>query len=212
MTRQELLSIVPEAGAAPTLPRPAHAAFLVIDMQEEFRSVAMPILAPLRGVIDACRASSVPVVFTQHGHTDPTRDGGMLSQWWGQLIMRGSPAWQFLPEVAPLPEELVVAKTRYSAFFRTSLGRALRSLRAKDLIIGGVMSNLCCETTARDAFVRDFRVFFLADGTATASAEYHHATLRNLAYGFAYLVTCEEVVQALRQSSAPVFMPRPESS
>jgi len=176
---------------------------LVVDMQEEFRSIATPILPSLRMVIDACRACSVPVVYTQHGHTDPARDGGMLNQWWDQLIVKGTPAWQLLPELAPLPEELVVEKMRYSAFFRTPLARSLRHLGVKDLIIGRVMSNLCCETTARDAFVRDFRVFFLADGTATSHPEYHCATLRNLAYGFAYLVTCEEVVKAFTQKPFP---------
>ncbi len=194
--------MVPEAGAVPTLPRLTHAALLVIDMQEEFRPIATPILPALRAVIDACRANSVPVIYTQHGHIDPARDGGMLSQWWGELIIKGTPAWQLLPEVAPLPEEVVVAKTRYSAFFRTTLARSLRHFGVKDLIIGGVMSNLCCETTAREAFVRDFRVFFLADGTATSGLEYHYATLRNLAYGFAYILTCEEVLQAFAPSTS----------
>ncbi len=196
MTREELLRVVPEAGWTPVLPRAERAALLVIDMQEEFREVAGSIISPLRSVIDACRVGSVPVIFTQHGHIDPAHDGGMLGQWWGQLISKGTPQWQLMPEVLPLPEELVVPKTRYSAFYRTSLARTLRHLRVKDLLIGGVMSNLCCETTAREAFVRDFRVFFLADGTATVREEYHHATLRNLAYGFAHVLTCEEAIRA----------------
>ena len=59
------------------------------------------------------------------------------------------------------------------------------------------MTNLCCETTARDAFMRGFRVYFLLDGTATCTEEYHLATLKNLAYGFAYIVTCEEMLAFL---------------
>jgi isochorismate hydrolase len=55
------------------------------------------------------------------------------------------------------------------------------------------MTNLCCETTARDAFVNDFRVFFLSDGTATVGQEMHEASLRNLEYGFATLLMCEEI-------------------
>ena len=58
-----------------------------------------------------------------------------------------------------------------------------------------MVSNLCCETTARDAFVRDFRVFFLSDGTASSEKELHTATLKNLAYGFAYIKTCKEVIK-----------------
>jgi isochorismate hydrolase len=54
-------------------------------------------------------------------------------------------------------------------------------------------TNLCCETTARDAFMRDFRVFFLADGSASSGRDYHLASLRNLAYGFATLRTCADL-------------------
>ena len=86
---------------------------------------------------------------------------------------------------------------RYSAFYKTDLEQYLMSIGIKNVIIGGVMTNLCCETTARDAFVRDFRVFFLVDGTATVSKTYHFTTLRNLAYGFAYLKRCEEVIEEI---------------
>lgn len=51
------------------------------------------------------------------------------------------------------------------------------------------MTNLCCETTAKDAFVRDCRVFFLADGTSTVDEDFQLATLKNLAYGFATLMS-----------------------
>jgi isochorismate hydrolase len=60
------------------------------------------------------------------------------------------------------------------------------------LIIGGVMTNLCCETTARSAFTKNFSVVFLSDGTATADEAMHRASLLNLGYGFARVMTCEE--------------------
>jgi isochorismate hydrolase len=59
------------------------------------------------------------------------------------------------------------------------------------------MTNLCCETTARDAFVRDFRVFFLADGTATANHDLHLSSLKNLAFGFATITTFGELGEQL---------------
>ncbi|XXG60368.1 hypothetical protein AAC387_Pa04g2295 [Persea americana] len=69
----------------------------------------------------------------------------------------------------------------------------LRDKGIEEVIITGVMTNLCCETTARDAFVRGFRVFFSTDATATSSREMHEATLLNLGYGFAYLVDCNSL-------------------
>lgn len=59
------------------------------------------------------------------------------------------------------------------------------------------MTNLCCESTARDAYFRDFRIFFVADATGTAYEEMHTATLLNLAYGFAYVTTTENLLTQL---------------
>ena len=67
----------------------------------------------------------------------------------------------------------------------------------KEVIVTGVMTNLCCETTARDAFIRGFRVFFSTDATATINAELHEATLKNMAYGFAYLLDCQRLQDGL---------------
>jgi isochorismate hydrolase len=82
---------------------------------------------------------------------------------------------------------------RYSVFQRTGLEERLRSGEIEELIITGVMTNCCCETTARDAFVKDFRVFFVSDATATANDELHIASLKNLAYGFAHIISTEQL-------------------
>jgi isochorismate hydrolase len=119
----------------------------------------------------------------------------MLGEWWADLIMEGSEEAQLLGELDVQPKDSIFAKDRYSAFYKTGLEKKLKEQQIKDLVIGGVMTNLCCETTARDAFVRDFRVFFLADGTATVSEDFHLATLKNLAYGFATILTCGQLVQ-----------------
>jgi len=149
-------------------------------------------------VIETCRQKDVPVVFTQHGHTDPQSDGGVLGQWWGEVILQGTMDWKFLPEIKIESKDKIVPKKRYSAFYETDLERFLRSKGIRDLVISGMMTNLCCETTARDAFMRDYRVFFLIDGTATGKAEHHLATLKNLGFGFAYLITCDELIGMLK--------------
>jgi len=177
---------------------PTHAALLVIDMQSYFRRIVRPILKNLLRVIETCRQKDVPVVFTQHGHTDPGSDGGVLAQWWGQVILHGTTDWKFLPEIKIESKDKILPKKRYSAFYETDLESFLQSKRIRDLIISGVMTNLCCETTARDAFMRDYRVFFLIDGTATGRGEYHLATLKNLGFGFAYLITCDELIEMLK--------------
>ena len=177
---------------------PEHAALLVIDIQNFFGRIVRPILKNLLKVIETCRQKDVPVVFTQHGHTDPQSDGGVLGQWWGEVILQGTMDWKFLPEIKIESKDKIVPKKRYSAFYETDLERFLRSKGIRDLVISGVMTNLCCETTARDAFMRDYRVFFLIDGTATGKAEHHLATLKNLGFGFAYLITCDELIGMLK--------------
>jgi len=175
-----------------------HCALLVIDMQNYFHRIAQPVLKNILNVIQTCRSRNIPVIFTQHGHTDPDSDGGILGEWWGELIVAGTEDWKFLPEMKTETKDVVIAKKRYSAFFGTDLDKILRSRGIQDLAISGVMTNLCCETTARDAFMRDYRVFFLIDGTATRKSELHLATLKNLGFGFAYPLTCDELVQRLK--------------
>jgi len=177
---------------------PKHAVLLVIDMQNFFHQIIQPVLGNILRVIQYCRNGDVPIIFTQHGHTDPDRDGGILGQWWGQMIISGTEDWKFIPEINVESKDMILPKKRYSAFFETDLDKTLRSRGVQDLIISGVMTNLCCETTARDAFMRDYRVFFLIDGTATGRGELHLATLKNLGFGFAYLMTCEELIQILK--------------
>jgi isochorismate hydrolase len=177
---------------------PKHATLLVIDLQNYFKRIAQPVLRNILKVIQSCRKTKVPIIFTQHGHTDPTSDGGVLGEWWGEVIVKGTEDWKFLPEIKIESEDTILPKKRYSAFFETNLDHTLRSKGIQDLIISGVMTNLCCETTARDAFMRDYRVFFLIDGTSTRKSDHHLATLKNLGFGFAYLLTCDELIQTIK--------------
>jgi isochorismate hydrolase len=177
------------------------AALLVIDVQEYFRTMVEPIAENLLALIEMGREKGVKIFFTRHGHSNPDKDGGMLGKWWGDLIEYGTPGWELIGELNPSEKEPVIDKNRYSAFFNTDLGNRLRSLGIEDLIICGVMTNCCCETTARDAFVRDYRVFFAGDATATANRELHLASLKNLAFGFAYIVDTEEICRHFRKSN-----------
>ncbi|XP_061990435.1 nicotinamidase 2-like [Rosa rugosa] len=179
-------------------PNPKVAALLVIDMQNYFAAMAKPILQNLLTTIRLCRRASIPVIFTRHSHKSPS-DYGMLDEWWnGDLIFDGTPESQLMPELDRRPhQDHVVDKNTYSAFRGTGLEDYLKERGVQEVIVTGVMTNLCCETTAREAFVRGFRVFFSTDATATSDEELHEATLKNLAYGFAYLVDCNRLDQAL---------------
>jgi nicotinamidase-related amidase len=171
-------------------PDRGRTAVLLIDLQEYFRGIIDPILDNIVRLVSAIRKCDIPLLFTQHSHA-PGEDHGMLGRWWSDLIMQGSDASQLIPELKAGEDNPIIPKKTYSAFHETDLEKRLRDMGLTDLVIGGVMTNLCCESTARDAFVRNFRVFFLADGTSTVTEEFHLATLKNLGYGFAALLTCD---------------------
>lgn len=192
--------------------RKSSACLLVIDMQNEFLSedgaiffhYAAEILPNVERVIKACRKAGIPVVFTAHVHEHPEIDGGMTAWWWpeikqGSCLLKGTSGVDIHDRIKPLPHEKIVYKHRYSAFYNTDLEIFLRGLGVTDLIIVGVLTNVCCESTARDAFFRDFRVFFLADATATSEPEFHVATLKNLAYAFAYITTTESILKQIKK-------------
>jgi ureidoacrylate peracid hydrolase len=183
-----------------TLNVPASA-LLVVDMQRFFLEPDSPtftcgglaILPGVKRLIDAFRRARRPVIYSQHVHHPGDLDAGIMGWWWEGKCLEGSPESAIHPEIAPLPGEKVVAKHRYSAFYNTDLETVLRVLKVEDLVMAGVMTNMCCESTTRDAYYRDYRVFFLADGTGSINEEMHLASLLNMAFGFAYVTTCAEI-------------------
>lgn len=178
-------------------------ALLIVDMQMFFLDPASPTFAgggpaaipAIKRLAAAFRAAGRPVIFTQHVHHPDGSDLGLMGWWWEGRCLQGSEESGVHPELAPLPGEKVIAKHRYSAFYDTDLETVLRCLKVEDLVITGVMTNLCCESTARDAYFRDYRVFVPADGTGTITEEMHLASLLNIAFGFAFVTTCDELVR-----------------
>lgn len=100
-------------------------------------------------------------------------------------------------ELAPREGEVVLDKTRYSAFYKTDLEERLRSLGIETLIVCGVTTNICVESTVRDAFFRDIRVVVPSDATAAVTPELHEGALRCFEYGFGQVATVAEIEEAL---------------
>jgi nicotinamidase-related amidase len=185
---------------------PAASALLVIDMQRYFLNAESPTFTPggpaiipnLKRLIAAFRDAGRPVIFTRHVHHPDDLDVGIMGWWWKGKCLEGSPESEVHPELAPLPGEKVVLKHRYSSFYNTDLETVLRCLKVEDLVVAGIMTNLCCESTVRDAYYRDYRVFVPADGTGSVDEDMHVASLLNLAFGFAFVTTCDAMATRLR--------------
>lgn len=179
-----------------------NTALLVLDMQDYFLNSeshafvpsAPAIIPNLVKLAKAFKALNLPVFYTQHlNHPD---DAGMMAEWWHDLITPEHPM-SGLSDQLDVEGATVLQKTQYDAFYQTELEAQLKAQEVHDVVICGVMTHLCCETTARSAFVRGFRVWFTVDGTASYNAEFHLGTLRNLAHGFATPVLTSEVLSAL---------------
>lgn len=181
---------------------PQKSALMVVDMQKFFLDPASPtytcggiaILPNLVRLIHGFRQAGRPVIFTRHVHHPDLLDAGIMGWWWEGMCLEGSPESEIHPDIQPLPGEKVIFKHRYSAFYNTDLETILRVLKVEDIVMSGIMTNMCCESTTRDAYFRDYRVFFLADGTGSINEEMHLASLLNLSFGFAWITTTEEIL------------------
>ena len=181
---------------------PGATALLVVDMQAYFLDPASHAYLPsaadiVPGLVSLSRAfwgNGLPVIFTRHLNTE--EDAGALGLWWSDLIRAEDP----LSEIAPALDTsigTVLEKSQYDAFHGTGLEDTLRDRGVERVVVTGVATHLCCETTARSAFVRGFEVTFPVDGTATYDEQHHVATLLNLTHGFATTTRVRDLVDAV---------------
>ena len=185
--------------------RISGSALLVVDMQDYFLDTAssrfsvggFAVLPNVIRLIRAFRSFGRPVIFTQHQHDGDDLDNDVMQAWWGEVILAGTKEAELCPDIIPDKNEPVIRKKRYSAFFETELETRLIEREITDIVIAGLKTNLCCESTARDAYYRNYRLFVPADATGTGSEEMHLASLLNLAYGFASVVRTDKIIEQL---------------
>ena len=123
--------------------------------------------AIVEGIVKLIKEYSIrdrPIIFTQHINT--TANAGMMSTWWKDLLTAQNPLHQIIPEIDPSMGTLI-QKSQYDAFYQTQLDEILHARGVTQVVLCGVMTHLCCETTARSAFMHGYEVFFPVDGTAT---------------------------------------------
>jgi ureidoacrylate peracid hydrolase len=197
---------------------PSHCALLVIDMQNDFiadggliskdgrdTNEAKQLALRLPTLLAAARKAGVLVIFIRNIYT--TEQNLYLSDSWLEQAVRkreggytsipvcGPGSWggDFYGEVRPLATEAVVSKHRYSGFHNTNLDTILRANGIRTVVTTGVVSNVCVETTAREAFVRDYYVVLPRDAAAAYSVTDHEQTLANIDRFFGELSSIDEL-------------------
>lgn len=190
-------------------------ALIVIDMQNgfchpegSFASIGLDVTLPKAAavgcyeLIEAARAADVPVIWTRYVYRPDYADGGLLVTDLLPAIKEirsledGTWDGELLEELVPAPDEAVIDKNRYSAFYGTRLEPLLTSRGIRNLVMCGVTTNMCVETTARDASQRDYRTVVVSDASAEFDPARHEAALFTIGFGFGWVAPRSDVLAA----------------
>jgi isochorismate hydrolase len=192
-------------------PDPDRAALLVHDLQRHFvgayppgASPVVPLLANVARILCAARDLGMPVVYTRQPGRMTRAQRGLLYDFWGAGMSTDPWVREITPEVAPEPDDVVVDKRRYSAFYDTCLAGILRDRGRDQLVVCGIYAHVGCLMTACDAYTRDVQPFLVADAVADFSARHHRMALDYAARTCAVVMTTDGLLAALHRPVAPL--------
>jgi len=206
----------------------ARSAIVVVDMQNAFASkgglldiaeqdltAAPAVVRAIRTLVDVARPAGLPIVYLQMGYKpDLSNAGGPRSpnchkelsmrlmrarpELMGKLVTEGGWDFEIVPELAPKPEDIVIVKTRYSGFAGTTLDSQLRMRGIQFLFFSGIATNVCVESTLRDAYFHDYWPILLPDCTMQAGPQAaQDATVFNVESFFGWTIDSRQVCRAL---------------
>ena len=210
--------------------KPAETAVIVVDMQNAYAtqggyvdvagfdiSGAAAAIAQTKKVLDAARAAGILVIYFQNGwDKDYVEAGGPGSPNWhksnalktmrarpelaGTLLAKGTWDYALVDELAPQPGDIVIPKTRYSGFFNTNIDSVLRSRGIRTLVFTGIATNVCVESSLRDAFHLEYFGIVLEDATHHVGPDFlQQAALFNIEKFFGWVSTVADFCGAVSQ-------------
>jgi ureidoacrylate peracid hydrolase len=211
--------------------KPAETAVIVVDMQNAYATQggyvdiagfdiagAAAAIAQTKKVVEAARAAGILVIFFQNGwDKDYVEAGGPGSPNWhksnalktmrarpelgGTLLAKGTWDYALVDELAPQPCDIVIPKTRYSGFFNTNTDSVLRARGIRTLVFTGVATNVCVESSLRDAFHLEYFGIVLEDATHHLGPDFvQKAALFNIEKFFGWVSTVADFCGAVSQT------------
>ena len=190
---------------------PARTALINIDLQCGFVEGAadgLSVVESVNALAAVCRRAGVMVIHTRHVLRPDGSNLGVLAdipKIREGFLNDGSPSAEFYHGLVVEPDDILLEKPRFGAFYGTDLELILRSRGIDTIMISGISTPVCCDTTAREANARDFRVLFLRDATACTGDDaerLHNATIEVLDGLFARIVCIADVVGVLGEDRA----------
>jgi ureidoacrylate peracid hydrolase len=201
---------------------PRHTALVIIDMQNAYLAEGQPGFAK-HGVDIILNINELSVAFRRAGsrviwlRNTIVKSGDHIWPAYGELrtpearermataLAKGSEGHAISARMALKPEDLIIDKYRYSAFIRGSsdIEQHLVALGIDTLVIGGVLTNVCCESTARDAMMLNYRVAMAAEATAAHTDQEYNSSLASILFAFGDVMTGGEIMERLPKAAKP---------
>ncbi len=193
----------------------SETAMIVVDMQNAFLSdegsmvkTGMDITelkktaAPVCRLVEACHSAAIPIIFTRMVQRADFKDAGLRLERRPALkevdsLVAGTWDAELDPRMDVQTRDYILDKTRYSSFYNTNLEVILRGVAVDTLIICGVTTEICVESTIRDAYFRDFKIVVPEDAVAALDVTRHQGTLLPIQFGFGTVTTTAEVIDSL---------------
>lgn len=195
-------------------------AVIIVDMQNVFCKPEGALYVPktvdiidnIKQLSEAARAAKMPVIYLRHIVRGDGSDSGRMKDMYpntDEILKRGTDGVEVIDELAPFPGDIIVDKLFYSGFHDTDLDTILRIHDVNTVIICGTVTNVCCETTVRDAAHREYKVVFLSDGNAAmdypdlgwgpvSADEIQRLTLTTIAYEFGQVASTNDIITEIK--------------
>lgn len=179
---------------------PKKAVLLIIDVQNHFAHIegrafldsSINALPNILTLLKIFYSKKLPIIATRHSHNS-VDDLGMMGKFYNDYINHNEWDSFLIDRIDKEKDIKVIDKKTYDAFWKTDLEKYLIEKEIQQVVICGCMTHLCCETTARSAFVRGFEVYFVDNATFTKNELLHSNTLHNIEDGFGTIMSTEEI-------------------